>query len=321
MSINNLHDDTLYEKALIVIVIIFGSISAATMMFFCISLTTDSVGQAITAFAGLGIVLAQYVFSAKIQQDKSNNQYDAVTIAVTTIIFIASIMGTWSWIESEFNVNKKTSTQSSDQYKDNRTLIAMKTITAQSHLDQAKTYGEKANYTTQAKNSTKEADKVLAEIEALIKQNTTLPTQTTGNSSQDMGAILGEWRWLVWLALALIIDLCTVIAILELRKLKAEKVALGLLKATGTQSSGSIATIQPEHTDTLGGLSKQHKQFDTIVAALKTETVKPGKNAIQKRFNLGTATVDKVFEQLTTLNVIKRTEGKRTYELVSNENT
>jgi hypothetical protein len=321
MNTNNLQDDSLYEKALIVIVIIFGSISAATMMFFCISLTTNTVGQVITAFAGLGIVLAQYVFAAKIQQDKSNGHYDAVTIVVTTLIFIASILGTWSWIESEFNTNTKNSTQSSDRYLDNRALIAMKTITAQSHIDQAKEYTEKGNYTTQAKNSTKEADKVLAEIEALMKNSTALPTTTTGNSSQDMAAMLGKWRWLVWLALALIIDLCTVIAIIELRKLKATKVALESLNVTGTLSSGSIATIQPEQLEILGDSSKQHKQFTTIVAALKSESVKPGKNAIQKQFNLGTATVDKVFEQLTMLNVIKRTEGKRTYELVSNENT
>lgn len=145
---------TPYGKSLIAIAFIFGSASAITMIIFCLSLTTNIMGKAIAALIGLGIVLAQYVFAAKIQQDKSKGQYDALTIIVTAIIFCASIMGTWSWVESEFNTNNKTSTLNSESYLDNRTLIAMKTITAQSHLDQAKTYSEKGNYTTQAKTST-----------------------------------------------------------------------------------------------------------------------------------------------------------------------
>jgi drug/metabolite transporter superfamily protein YnfA len=92
MSFSN----NIYENCLKAIVIIFGTISATTMIIFCLSLTTDYLGQAIAAFIGLGIVLSQYVFSAKIQQDKRDNKYDAITIAVTVVIFSVSILGTWS---------------------------------------------------------------------------------------------------------------------------------------------------------------------------------------------------------------------------------
>lgn len=314
MNPNNLDTNGLYRTCLKAIVIIFGFVSASTMLLFCISLTTDTTGQVITAIVGLGIVLAQYVFSAKIQQDKNNGQYDIATIAVTAVIFCASILGTWSWLESEFNTNNKTSNQTSDRYLDNRTLIAMKTTTAQSHIDQAKEYKQKGNYTGQARKSTKEADKVLAEIELLMQNSNNLPAATTGNSSQDMANALGDWRWIAWLILALIIDLCPVIAILELRSLGPVKVTPN---ESDTLASATDATAPLEYLQNLGDISKQHWQFAAVVAALRNGTVKPGKNVIQKQFNLGTATVDRLFEQLIQLEVIKRTEGKRTYELVA----
>jgi hypothetical protein len=211
----------------------------------------------------------------------------------------------------------------------------MKTITAQSHINQAQEYTDKGNFPTQAKNSTKEADKVLAEIELLMQKNNTLPTATTGNSSQDMAIAFGDLRWLPWLVLALIIDLCPVIAILELRRLGAAKVAPDESDTDTTLTSGTGTTIEANdhlkklladnrmsgHFELLGDITTQHKQFTAIVAALKSGSIKPGKNAIQKEFNLGTATVDQIFEQLTQLNVIKRTEGKRTYELINDDTT
>jgi hypothetical protein len=320
MSVDNRPTLTLYGKSLIAIVIIFGSVSATTMVIFCLSLTTDSLGKAIAALIGLGIVLAQYVFASKIQQDKSKGQYDVITIIVTVIIFAMSIIGTWSWLESEFNTNNKTSTQNSESYLDHRDLIAMKKITVKEHLAQAKVYRDRGgNYNGQAQKSTLAANKVQAEIQILINERNTLPTITTGNSSQDMGAALGDFRFLVWLGFALIIDLCAVIAIIELKKYSGA--ATVAPTESDTLTSGNAATTQPHHAEMLGEFSKQHRQFAAVVTALRSGAIKPGKNAIQKKFNLGTATVDRLFEQLVQLKVIKRTEGKRTYELINDDST
>lgn len=149
-----------------------------------------------------------------------------------------------------------------------------------------------------------------------------------------MGAALGEWRFIVWLGFAVIIDLCAVIAILELKRLTPAVAEPTEVAPAESDTQTSAATKiwadknahflkhftnmpQVKQVEIISDISKQHKRFTEIVAALQSGSIKPGKNAIQKEFNLGTATVDQIFEQLTQLDVIKRTEGKRTYELVN----
>lgn len=310
-----------YTNSLKAIVVIFGAFSAATMVIFCTSLTGNIVGQVLTAIVGLGIVLAQYVFSVKIQQDKSNGDYDLATIVVTGVIFTASIMGTWSWAESEFNTNTKTSNLTSDRHIDNRDLIAMKKTTVKEHLAQAKVYRDRGgNYNGQAAKSTNAANKVQAEIALLIEESKNLPAETTGNSSQDLGLALGDQRGWAWLIFALMVDLSPVLALLELKKIaaikKSDEVALnegGTIKSdsllSGTQKAATESTqyLSPPRNDA---------RYSTIRHRVINQTVKLGKNAIQTEFSLGTKTVDKYFEWMMQEGVIKRTEGKRTYELV-----
>lgn len=310
-----------YTSSLKAIVVIFGAFSAATMVIFCTSLTGNSVGQLLTAIVGLGIVLAQYVFSVKIQQDKSNGEYDFATIVLTGVIFTASIMGTWSWAESEFNTNTKTSNLTSDRHIDNRDLIAMKKATVKEHLAQAKVYRDRGgNYNGQAAKSTNAANKVQAEIALLIEESKNLRAETTGNSSQDLGLAMGDQRGWVWFVFALMVDLSPVLALLELKKIaatkKSDEVALNkgdTIKsdslASGTQETATVITplLSPPRND---------ERYSMIRHCVINQTVKLGKNAIQTKFSLGTTTVDKYFEWMMQEGVIKRTEGKRTYELV-----
>lgn len=311
----------IYTNSLKAIVVIFGAFSAATMVIFCTSLTGNIVGQALTAIVGLGIVLAQYVFSVKIQQDKNNGDYDLATIVLTGVIFTASIMGTWSWAESEFNTNTKTSNLTSDRHIDNRDLIAMKKATVKEHLAQAKVYRDRGgNYNGQAAKSTNAANKVQAEIALLIEEGKNLPAETTGKSSQDLGLAMGDQRGWAWLIFALMVDLSPVLALLELRKIadtiKSDEVTLN---EGGTIKSDSLLSDTPKAaTKSTQYLSppRNDERYSTIRHRVINQTVKLGKNAIQTEFSLGTKTVDKYFEWMMQEGVIKRTEGKRTYELV-----
>jgi hypothetical protein len=311
----------IYTNSLKAIVVIFGAFSAATMVIFCTSLTGNIVGQVLTAIVGLGIVLAQYVFSVKIQQDKSNGDYDLATIVLTGVIFTASIMGTWSWAESEFNTNTKTSNLTSDRHIDNRDLIAMKKATVKEHLAQAKVYRDRGgNYNGQAAKSTNAANKVQAEIALLIEEGKNLPAETTGKSSQDLGLAMGDQRGWAWLIFALMVDLSPVLALLELKKIadtiKSDEVTLN---EGGTIKSDSLLSDTPKAaTKSTQYLSppRNDERYSTIRHCVINQTVKLGKNAIQTEFSLGTKTVDKYFEWMMQEGVIKRTEGKRTYELV-----
>jgi hypothetical protein len=212
----------------------------------------------------------------------------------------------------------------------------MKKTTIQENLEQAKAdrTNQKGNFNGRAINTTSDAEKGQQELKNLIDERGKLKGNGDVKSSQALAAELGSYRFLAWLFWALIVDVCPLYAIHQLGKAGSDTksgtrvnsdtlMQLGTIEkksrqgmSGGTQKGESLANSD---TSTVEGATNHIKQYNRVCRALLNNEVKPGKNAVRTQFNLGTATVDKIFYQLIENNIIQRSANKKTYELVKSK--
>lgn len=328
--------NSVYKNSLKFIVVVFGGVSATTMILFCVSLTENTTGQILAGATGLGMIVAQYAFVYMVQDSE---KFNAIGWLIVICLFTASVAGTYSWIESEFKTGTAKNTQQSDSYKDYSDLIAMKKATIQENIEQAKSdrTNQKGNYNGRAINTTGEAEKGQQELKKLIDERRKLKGNGAVKSSQALAADFGEYRWIAWLFWALIVDICPLYAIHQLSNavsgiegdtfkdsdtqiqagtfINSKECEGDTALKQGRKAESDACTVEGATTQILS----QAKQYNRIVQAITRGQVKPGKNAVRVHFGLGTATVDKIFNQLIENEVIRRSQNNRTYELVKSE--
>ncbi len=271
----------------------FAAISIYCSALLWWSFAESTIDKIIAAAIGAGFVACQYLFHA-------NRNYIA-----TTVLFIISAAATIGWIESRYDAIKTTELTSDSSYSEKtKTLtelnntLALQNLSAKNDLaNTAINFTGRANRTLAKANQTQDAIKQLeSEIEYL--QNANPSNQKSGSAIANQ---LAEWRWLLWVLLAAMIDIIPMICF----KIATTETLIETLQPSLQPSSqlGATTETQAETADSLLQILKQE-----IINNEWGETI-PMKRIMAKH-NARHERLKPIFEQLIESKIIER-QGNR----------
>lgn len=275
----------------------FAAISIYCSALLWWSFAESAMDKIIAAAIGAGFVACQYLFHA-------NRNYIA-----TTVLFIISAAATIGWIESRYDTIKTTELTSDSSYSEKtKTLtelnntLALQNLSAKNDLANTSiNFTGRANRTLAKANQTQDAIK---QLESEIKH-----LKYANPSNQQSGAAianqLAEWRWLLWVLLAAMIDIIPMICFkIATTETLIETLQPSLQKSLQPSSQlGATTETQAETTDPLLQILKQEITNNEWGETIPMKRIMAKHNARHERLK-------PIFEKLIESKIIER-QGNR----------
>lgn len=285
---------------------VFAAISTYCSALLWWSFAEGLLDQIITATLGAGFVVAQYLFFSK--------RKEHIAFFATAIILLAiSTIATMGFIESRLNSINDSDVKNSDRYnqltkkiEQLNTTLSLQNASAEKDLtNKEENYTGRANKTLKAAQSTEAAiTEAEAERSALIKES-----PRSDKSGSAIANILGDWRWLLWLFLALMVDLIVVLCVAIVKKGQQKNVA----KFRHLRSDEIKKIVLKGTPSVLPKPFKTLSKHDALTATIANKIISntygdmPSQQAVMRDFKIRHARAKAIFQELQEMQVIEWT--------------
>jgi hypothetical protein len=216
----------------------FALVSAAASVILWCSYATTTTDSAIAAITAVASVACMYLFAAASKSQALKPATSNGMRNLTGILLISSIAATVGWLESRYQAQHTNSLTTDYSYTTKQQQIADLTTDIQNlqqsaRADIANNYRARANRTQiKIDNKTEQRDQLSRELNQ--------HKGTATNAGQALGNSLGHLRWVLWLALAIIVDACPIICFSAVAQLLQQQ------PATDNNTAKQPTTEQPE---------------------------------------------------------------------------
>ena len=206
---------------MLLMVSVLVAVTAAREVALFTSFTTTDRDWLLAAAFGLALVLAKPLLASAAARVASNNPALAVACGLLIVpLMLISVAGTALYFESAFQARSTADQQSSTGYQVLNDVIRQKQASAAQLKDIAAANAKKGHHWN-AGEQLKQAAAIEAELPDLIAR---LNEQQQNTSAASIGGhLLQQWRWLVWVAVAVIADLLQVVGVMVLAAITTEQ--------------------------------------------------------------------------------------------------
>lgn len=200
------------KTAMLAFAFVLTGVSIVCEVLFFIEQTTVVIDTIIAAIIGGSLVCFQFLFTAVATKFWYRGSYKlaSVLFVITALLFTLSLSATASFFESRFQTSQQNQIHDSNDYKLNMALINDLTT-------QEKTLTDSANASTGLGNAWYAGQLLEKASEASEKRQTLInklnnATAQNPDATTALVSLIGSGRWVLWVVLAGLVDLCPLIA-------------------------------------------------------------------------------------------------------------
>jgi len=293
-------------------------VSITCEALFFIDFATDFGDKVLGAVLGAGLVGLQFCFvNMAVTEWKIHWVRSLPLWAGVFLLFMFSVAGTASYLESRYSTQLQSTLHESDAYKTQKQIVDGFLDESRRLRAVAAKQEAQGNYWIAGKNL-QAANEAAKQAQQAQKELSTLqPTSQT--SSAALGALAGERRWNIWWGIACLVDLAPLLCFAYTGKTETTKNTKTLLVKT-TNLEAEEQTTQPETTTTeeseteTQALSDTAKKVMTFLKAQDPNQLPPARDI---SVGVGYPKVKKALEELAHIGFVIFPEGSKRYQLNS----
>lgn len=201
------------ERAIMLLLaLVLAAVSVVCEVLLFTEQTVMPIDTALAAIVGLALVCFQFLFAALAPKfwQASKRPIAGVMYLITAVLFAISLSATAGFFESRFQENQQTQLHNSNDYK-------LKMSVVDDLAKQEKTLTDSANAAKEKGNAWYAGQLLIKASEASENRRTVigqLSNETTPNTDATTAlvSVIGAGRWVLWVVLAALVDLCPLIA-------------------------------------------------------------------------------------------------------------
>ncbi|MGO2354022.1 MAG: hypothetical protein ACTH58_04740 [Marinomonas foliarum] len=192
--------------------LVLAAVSVVCEVLLFTEQTVMPIDTALAAIVGLALVCFQFLFAALAPKfwQASQRTIAGVMYLITAVLFAISLSATSGFFESRFQENQQAQLHNSNDYKLKMSVVDDLEKQEKTLTDSANAAKEKGNawYAGQLLMKASEASENRRAVISQLSNETTPNTDAT----TALVSVIGAGRWVLWIVLAALVDLCPLIA-------------------------------------------------------------------------------------------------------------
>ncbi len=305
------------KNAALLFGVLLAGVSIICEALFFIGFSERIGDQVLGAIIGGCLVGLQFTFARLAVMVWKTNRFASLPLWVATfLLFLFSVMGTASYFESRFSTQAKNSVHKSVEYQTQKRILNgllddKERFKGLSTQEQTKGNDWMAGqHLISASKAANQAQMALKELNAMQ------PTSET--SSAAMGVWAGDDRWVIWWAIACLVDfgplLCFAYTTKPQKQATTETKTVETKTAPRTVLKPSVAAPVKTRPQSLSNVAESIK---TLLETSSSDDLPPVRD-ITKLVGVGHPKVKLAMAELKAIDFIFWPEGAKTYQLNSN---
>lgn len=289
-------------------------VSIACSAILWSSYAVSTLDTVIASFTAAALVLCQYLFFVNARHHTRAMKH-AHTAAVA-VPYITSCAATVGWLESRYQANSRTELQADSSYTTQQATQQQRLADLAASIQQLRTLAatdtengyraRAARLLRQAQQQDETRAEILHELNRLNHQAST----SSSNAGTALANGLSDWRWLLWVLLAQLVDLCPMLCFAHVAR---SFTPVQRTTDTTETAAETTATTQPKPAPALPATAETHPATEHVQARIINGETPAMRSFIGNEFNgkkLRHADLTQIFTTLEQRGIIRR-QGNR----------
>lgn len=293
-------------------------VSIACSAILWSSYAVSTLDTVIASFTAASLVLCQYLFFINARHHTGAVKH--AHRAAVAVLYITSCAATVGWLESRYQANIRTELQADSTYTIQQGTQQQRLADLTASIQQLRTLAAidaENGYRTRAARLLRQAQQQDDTRAQILRELNSLNHQTSTSSSNAGTALangLSGWRWLLWVLLAQLVDLCPILCFAHVaRSFTPAQRTADTTETTSATTAETPATTQPKPAPALPATAETHPATEHIQERISNGEAPAMRSFIGTEFNgkkLRHADLTQIFTTLEQRGIIRR-QGNR----------